>query len=685
MSSIESLKEKARRHEQDERWREALDLYGRATEKLEEEEQPDIGLYNRMGDLHIRLGNLELAAEAYEKAVGLYVESGLPNNAIAVCKKIVRSMPHRNNVYLTMGKIRADQGFLVDARASFLTYAERMQELGDMDEAFRALIEFVELAPDDLEIRMTVAEQLFQNERQPEAVDQLAAGYGQATKAGDEEMAEAFVEKLAEIDPDLDIETLAAAVPQPSSYDTPLPGERELGADFGGFADIALDDEAPEAYEVGSAAADADDAGPDTGLFGEGAVGSEKDEVGEAMETGLPAEWEPESLPTVESDEDELEPEVEPLPTLDYDDEDEEGDFEAEPLPTLGYEDEDEEGDTGVEPLPTLDFDAEDVEEEDGWGGTVVDAEDDDDWDGARAMEEAIEEAQAEAGGSAAEEDLRASRDSRAAAGDVDGALEANEALIEIEPDEIEHRQRQVELASRTNRDPLLVSAYLQLARALERNDQEEEARSAYRQVLSVDPDNEDARGAVGDEAPEAPEPAGVASSEEYVDLGGLVLEDEGEKTTRFRVAHEEPTGDEQADFAKMLSQFKEKVSRNLAADDVKAHHDLGTAYKEMGLLDEAIAEFQAALRASAHHLPTFELLGQAFIEKGQPDAAVRSLTRALDAPYQVEDELIGIYYHLGRAHEALGNTDSAKEFYDRVFSLDINFADVTERLRDLR
>jgi hypothetical protein len=50
-----------------------------------------------------------------------------------------------------------------------------------------------------------------------------------------------------------------------------------------------------------------------------------------------------------------------------------------------------------------------------------------------------------------------------------------------------------------------------------------------------------------------------------------------------------------------------------------------------------------------------------------------------------VEDELIGIYYLMGRAKEKVGKTAEALEFYDKVFSLDINFEDVTERLRALR
>jgi hypothetical protein len=186
------------------------------------------------------------------------------------------------------------------------------------------------------------------------------------------------------------------------------------------------------------------------------------------------------------------------------------------------------------------------------------------------------------------------------------------------------------------------------------------------------------------------PPPAEVADSggddEGYIDLGAMVLGSSTEKkSTRFTVAYEEPTGDEEADFARMLSQFKEKVSENLDSSDVRAHCDLGTAYKEMGLLDEAISAFQAALRASADHLPTYELMGQTFIEMGQPDAAVRSLRRAVQANTGVEDDLVGIYYYLAQAYEALGDRDSAVEFYDRVFSLDINFADVTERLRELR
>ncbi|MGD8873502.1 MAG: tetratricopeptide repeat protein, partial [Gemmatimonadota bacterium] len=189
-------------------------------------------------------------------------------------------------------------------------------------------------------------------------------------------------------------------------------------------------------------------------------------------------------------------------------------------------------------------------------------------------------------------------------------------------------------------------------------------------------------------EAPTPPAEQPASSSDgDYVDLGAMILGGGagGEKSTRFQVAYQEPSGDEEADFAKMLSQFKEKVSENLDSGDVRAHYDLGTAYKEMGLLEEAISSFQQALRASADHLPTYEQMGQTFLEMGQPEAAVRTLERSLKSKSSVEDDFVGIYYYLARAFEALDNKPSALEYYDRVFALDINFADVTERLRALR
>ncbi|MBT8402250.1 MAG: tetratricopeptide repeat protein [Gemmatimonadetes bacterium] len=694
MSHIEALKEQARRHEQKESWRSALDLYERAIDRLVQEDAPDIGLYNRVGDLYIRVGEYDPAVKSFQQAIELYVDSGLPNNAIAVCKKILRNVPDRAEVFLRMGQIRAEQGFMVDARTHFLTYAERMQAAGRLDDAVQALVEFADAVPEDVDIRLSIAEHFEHRGHEEEALGQLAAGYVAARDGGMTDRVEEFGERIAALRPDEDLEELVRA------FTAPLEGDEEPELltiddawDFGdaqplaegsaeaaeagtaleGFETTALE-EAPEAAEVVGEAVeearaaelfeDAADAIPDE-------VVAEVDEAFQRAEEGF------EDIAEADSDEALVELVREgdfASEVVEIDDEedlDDDEDLDAE-LPFLHVPD----GDDGA-PAP--------VDEEAAWT-----ADDDEPTSVEESGDTPLHEPWTETQPPAApvpeiadepEPAPAASAPTDAVPADLDPPV----LPVDAAPSVLDLRQRAVEEAIRSGDEGALVGAYVDLAEALRDSGAEGRAQAILRQALHLAPNDARAQAALAELEPGERPVTEVASSEDYVDLGALILGDDDEKTTRFVVAYEEPSGDEQADFMKMLSQFKAKVAENVDASDVRAHHDLGTAYKEMGLLDEAVEEFQAALRASADHLPTYEMLGQTFLERGAPEAAVRVLSRALEARYDVEDELLGIYYFLGVSHEECGNLGEAREFYERVFSLDINFADVTERLRELR
>jgi tetratricopeptide (TPR) repeat protein len=185
-------------------------------------------------------------------------------------------------------------------------------------------------------------------------------------------------------------------------------------------------------------------------------------------------------------------------------------------------------------------------------------------------------------------------------------------------------------------------------------------------------------------EEQQSPVGKGPTAGAGYIDLGAFLTEDDEEVSTRFRVQETAPTGDEDRDFAELLSQFKSKVQEHLPPEDAAAHYDLGLAFKEMGLIDEAIGEFQIALRAGHMRLRVYEELGQCFLEKEQYTIAAKVLSRALEMKYDDELELLGVYYHLGRAYEALGKRDEARDAYERVLGMDINFGDVTDRLARL-
>ena len=638
MSSIELLKEQARSFEQDEQWGKALDLYNEAIDQLSDDDTPDIALFNRSGDLATKIGRDAQALAFYERAVDYYMDAGLPNNAIAVCKKVMRNLPDRHGIHLKMGQIRAAQGFITDARTSFVTYAGKVQAAGDLDEAFRALIEFVNLAPDDHEICMMLAAQLEQNGRPDEAITQYIGAYRIMVRQGLDTLAEDVAAQIRKVDPDLDLDEAASDEvfegrirpddDEESPEDAESPDERDE-VDAIGPVDLPLMtfDDDDEVYDTETPEPIA--ATPEEAEGAEPAAPPEEEEEGAAPEFDITPPQDEEGVlePAATTSEEE---EEEAGPTSEEEEE------EATPESDIAWPEDEE----ALEPAAATSEEG----EEEGPEFYVAPPEE----EGPPEPFDAIpaEESPLEALAAALEEATSAGAAEKAA--EQAAAEEAEEAD----------------------------------ARAAEQVAAEDAAAKAAAEAATA----VEERPHVSEVEPEPSTPT-APSTGEYVDIGAMLLGEgvKPEKSTRFVVPYEEPTGDDQADFDKMLAQFREKVSENIDADDATAHYDLGTAYMEMGLLDEAISEFQMVLRGTSDHLATYEMLGQTFLQKEEPDAALRSLNRGLEVPFEIEDERVGIYYYIGLAHERIGNKDTAVEFYDRVFAIDINFADVTERLRGLR
>jgi len=289
--------------------------------------------------------------------------------------------------------------------------------------------------------------------------------------------------------------------------------------------------------------------------------------------------------------------------------------------------------------------------------------------------------------------------------------------IVRLNPSSVRHHQKRVEFAFRDDDRPGLAQAYLDLGDALFRDGQADKAKTVYQRVLDIAPDDARAlaalqslnvvapppptapgkRASATTHAPSAgrrytgfvaavPEPPPVetpaaTNDDDFVSLGDWLREDEEPKSTRMVVEEKEPSGDEDADFQDMLRKFKQGVAQNVEEEDHESHYDLGVAYKEMGLLDEAIAEFQKALRAAQLRVRTYEALGQCFLEKGQLQVAYTILQRALVEPGVGDDQLVGVLYLLGYVSEGLKKPADAKAFYERVFAVDIRFRDVGDRL----
>ena len=698
MANVAKLKERARALEQREQWKEALDLYLQAIEEGEGEEV-EIGLWNRIGDIHLRVGQSDRAVEAYDRAVDAYSEAGLYNNAIALCRKILRIAPARAAVYLKLGQISAAQGFLADARQNFLEYATRMQRAGQLDASFSALKEFADLSPEDTDIRLALADQLRSHGRDEEAVEQLRILLAHLRESGDEAAVSDVEQRILAVDPDADL-----TVALPSARD----GDEAGGADGSGldYGEITLS--LPDSdLEVEATLDDTDVAEvqplADLELPGIGADLSEISAL-EGLETSEEyGGW---------GGQDEEDADAEALPLLDAGIEPTRLDeapladitpaapLRDEPLWEMDApaEDEDDDG-SEAEPLPLLDFEppppAPAAADPFGWGTALPEPARDpldelrervasapDDTVALHRLVDLLEER-----GQAAEAEgvLAAAHRDLGARGLYREAIDTLRSLLARRPADTLLFQKQVEYAFRAGDTQAMVRAYLDLGRHLGLPGENPKSRAVYQRVLELDPGNAEALRVLAPPPPAAPAPV-PAGGGSYVDLGSLILDDEpDERSTRFVVEEEEPTGDEDRDFADMLAVFKQKVTENIGAEDSSSHYDLGVAFMEMGLVDEAIAEFQVALRGGASPLATLEMLGRCFVEKGQHAVAVRVLERALRLPGASEAEMVGVVYQLGRSQEALGNAAGAREAYERVLAFDIRFRDTADRLEALR
>src|SRR5919197_2704227 len=161
MSKLEKQKERARSLETKdprgaiEAWLEAL-----KAQEDEGEPNPDLSIFNRIGDLYLKVKDPAQAADYYDRAVDRYAELGFHNNAIAMCNKVLRNAPARQTTYLKLAKLYASKGFIAEAKQNFVEYAERMQKVGKIEHAFAALKEFTDISPESGSLREMLTEHL---------------------------------------------------------------------------------------------------------------------------------------------------------------------------------------------------------------------------------------------------------------------------------------------------------------------------------------------------------------------------------------------------------------------------------------------------------------------------------------------------------------------------------------------
>jgi tetratricopeptide (TPR) repeat protein len=148
----------------------------------------------------------------------------------------------------------------------------------------------------------------------------------------------------------------------------------------------------------------------------------------------------------------------------------------------------------------------------------------------------------------------------------------------------------------------------------------------------------------------------------------------------------------ENAPLKEVFDEFRADLGEMGAEDeDLETHYNLGIAFREMGLLEEAISEFQKVAKANErgkafrYAMQCCTLLGLAFMEKGQPSIAAIWYERALRTPGVDAESALALRYDLGVAQESANDLDAALKSFSHVYAVNIDYRDVADRIAALQ
>ena len=168
------------------------------------------------------------------------------------------------------------------------------------------------------------------------------------------------------------------------------------------------------------------------------------------------------------------------------------------------------------------------------------------------------------------------------------------------------------------------------------------------------------------------------ADEDDFFDLAAELESELADEESPLSITEEEQS------LEHIFKEFKRGVEQQLDAEDYDTHYNLGIAYKEMELIDEAIGEFQLAAKDPKRMIECCSMLGLCFLEKGMPQLAIKWYQKGLEAPEITDDEHLGLLYDLGSAYLEVGDTPNAQKAFFEVYGIKSNYRDIVDRIKQL-
>jgi tetratricopeptide (TPR) repeat protein len=259
-------------------------------------------------------------------------------------------------------------------------------------------------------------------------------------------------------------------------------------------------------------------------------------------------------------------------------------------------------------------------------------------------------------------------------AGQSPEAAELYERVVKIDPNHLDALRGLVEIAHINGERAKMAHWGSELGDVLLAREMFAEAKVQFQRVLAFDPQNP--------KATQRLRRLNTIAEVKDVGYGGLAPSTREVEGAQVVVRDDEKSQSSQStlNLSQILDEFRAAVVHRIPENDAQSHYDLGMTYKEMGLLEEAVREFEIASQNEGNRPASLDIMGECYLLLSQFDQAAEVLENVLaetggNAP---------VHMRLGKAYEALGDWDRAEEEYHRALELDENLEEALELLQNL-
>jgi tetratricopeptide (TPR) repeat protein len=130
-----------------------------------------------------------------------------------------------------------------------------------------------------------------------------------------------------------------------------------------------------------------------------------------------------------------------------------------------------------------------------------------------------------------------------------------------------------------------------------------------------------------------------------------------------------------------LVTAFKKGLEQQVDEGDTETHYNLGIAYMEMGLMDEAINEFQVAVVDPHRKVDCLTLQGVCYRDKGDMETAEQVFQAVIEMDGIAPEGVLSLKFELALLYEATGRRDEALQTYLDIHAVKSGFRDTRQKL----